>query len=124
MQNNPAQKHIAKYVIITGIIILMFSGFVGLKITRQFRERPLANTRQSDISAIRSWMTLDYISKEYGVPKPEFEKILGLEMGKYHRMNITQMASAVGVEEDQFIEQVKTIIIEFQKNHPANPSPK
>lgn len=117
-------KDMAKKFIIVGMMILILSGFIGIKITRQFHDRRPLNREQNDLSAIRSWMTLDYVSKEYRIPKSEFERSLGLDIGKYHKMSIAQMSKTIGINEDDFIQKIKNSIVDFQANHSVDFSPK
>jgi hypothetical protein len=73
-QANPRQRNFVVGLIIIGLMII---GFFGLRTARAFRQfhghRPPPFEGQhieTDVSLIRDWMTIPFISRMYRVPPP------------------------------------------------------
>jgi hypothetical protein len=74
-QANPRQRNFVVGLIIIGLMII---GFFGLRTARAFRQfhghRPPPPFQgehiETDVSLIRDWMTIPFISRMYRVPPP------------------------------------------------------
>src|SRR6266498_3741207 len=72
---NPRQRNFVVGLIIIGLMII---GFFGLRTARAFRQfhghRPpppfSTESIETDVSLIRDWMTVPFISRMYHVPPP------------------------------------------------------
>jgi len=72
---NPRQRNFVAGLIIIGLMII---GFFGLRTARAFRQfhghrppPPFATEHvETDVSLIRDWMTIAFISRMYHVPPP------------------------------------------------------
>jgi hypothetical protein len=106
-----------------GIISVLLGGLYGLRLTRQFQDRPPLHNRQSDVSGIQEWMTLRYVARAYGTPEPELEKALGIPAHTYERSSLSQIAKATGTSTEHIITKVRETITSFQSAHPT-PQPK
>src|SRR5215208_6285512 len=69
--NNPKQRNFVVGLIIIGLIIIVFFGLRTVRAFREFRGHrppPFATERvETDVSLIRDWMTIPFISKLYHV---------------------------------------------------------
>lgn len=113
----PPSRHVPIFFILVGLFFIIFSGFNGFKISRQFTQRPRLLHRQTDVTSIQSWMTLGYISRTYDVPEPEFERKFEIEPGKYHHSSISQIAKILKKNDVDFLQEIQTFITDFQTQH-------
>ena len=70
---NPKQRNFVAGLIIIGLLIVIFFGLRTVRAFREFHEHrppPPFTTKQAetDVSLIRDWMTIPFISKMYHVP--------------------------------------------------------
>lgn len=82
------QTHLRQRNFVVGLIVigLMIVGFFGLRTFRAFRQfhghrppPPFATEHvETDVSLIRDWMTVPFISRMYHVPPPVLFKALGI----------------------------------------------
>jgi len=93
---NPRQRNFVVGLIIIGLMII---GFFGLRTARAFRQfhghrppPPFATEHvETDVSLIRDWMTIPYISRMYHVPPPVlFEALKIPEQGNKEK-NLKQL---------------------------------
>ncbi len=104
-------KNLAKVI---GIIFIVISFFIGFKIYKNINKRPFPTPRETNISLIQSWMTIDYISRTYAVPMPEFKKNLryNFQNGK---VSIEKIAIDNKVDNKIVIEKISEIITNYKK---------
>lgn len=119
MKNN--SQNISNTLISLGVVVVLLGGVIGIKSLRRFYREPPVATRQTNITTIRSWMTLRYISRTYGVPEKEIEAVLMLEPGKYRQSSIVQISKSLGKDPQKVITDIGEVIVNFQTQHPAPP---
>lgn len=115
-----SKKVNTNYAKAIGVIFILISVFIGFKIYRNINRRQFPKPRETDISLIQSWMTLDYISKTYGIPMPEIKQNLGykFENGK---ISIDKISKDNNIESSEAVTKIQNIITDFQKNHQKPP---
>lgn len=114
-------QKIGFYLLIIGFLFILISGVLGLRIFDKVGHKPPPQPRETNITLIKEWMTIPYISRTYGVPEPEFFKSLNLENGDYGKLSISQIASQKNTDSDALINSIKTIITNFQSTHTKLP---
>jgi len=119
MKNN--LRYISSILITLGVIVVLIAGIIGMKSMRRFYRQPPIATRQTNITTLRPWMTIGYISRTYGVPEAEIESALLLDSGKYHRSSISQIAKILNQDQQKIITNIGVVIESFQKLHPSPP---
>jgi hypothetical protein len=136
IMKNPTNLRQRNFVVGLIIIGLMIIGFFGLRTARAFRQfhghrphPPFAGQHiETDVSLIRDWMTLPYISITYGLPPTLlYEKLeippKGNEKKSLKQLNEKYYPQASGI----VLEKVKAAILAFQPTltavPPATPIP-
>ncbi len=110
--------------ICVGLIFIVFSGFSGMRISRQFSKRSHFTPRETNVSSIQPWMTLSYVSRTYGVPEQEFGINLQIDFRKYHHSSLAQIAKELRKNEAVFLGEVETFITNFQTTQAVSPTQK
>lgn len=93
---NPRQRNFVVGLIIIGLMIIAFFGLRTIHAFRQFHGHrpppPFATEHvETDVSLIRDWMTIPYISRMYHVPPPVlFEALKIPEQGNKEK-NLKQL---------------------------------
>jgi len=115
-QINPRQRNFVIGLIIIGLMII---GFFGLRTARAFRQfhghRPPPPFEgehvETDVSLIRDWMTIPFISRMYHVPPPIlFEALKIPEQGNKER-SLKQLNEKYYPEDNGVVlEKIKTTI--------------
>lgn len=82
-QGNPKQRTVTILLIFIGLIIISFFGLRTARAFRQFREHrpppPFATEQvETDVTLIRDWMTVPFISRMYHVPPDVLFDSLGI----------------------------------------------
>lgn len=115
-----SQQKNTNYMKMIGIVFILISIFIGFKIYKNINRRPFPTPRETNINLIQSWMTLDYISKTYGVPMPEIKQNLDykFENGK---VSIEKVSKDNKVETQKVINKLQNIITNFQNSHQKPP---
>lgn len=105
---------------IIGIIFVLLSLFFGFRIYKNINRRPFPNPRETNVSLIQSWMTIDYVSKTYGIPMPEIKKNLNYSFNSSN-MSIDKISKDNNISDQKVIDELKKIITDFQNLHPKIP---
>jgi hypothetical protein len=138
---NPRQRNFVVGLIIIGLMII---GFFGLRTARAFRQfhghrppPPFATKHiETDVSLIRDWMTIPFISRMYHVPPPVLFDALEISEQGNKEKSLKQLNKEFFPAVDGIVlEKVKAAILanqpqEIQQNpdksvvpsSPANPS--
>ncbi|RPJ25420.1 MAG: hypothetical protein EHM33_14620 [Chloroflexi bacterium] len=123
--SNPRKRALVIGLILVGSIIV---GIFGLRTIRAFREfrghRPpppsAAEEIETDVSLIRDWMTIPYISKMYLVPPRILFKALEIPEHKNKEKSLRQL-------NEEYYPQAKGIVLEKVKAtilaNPPQPMP-
>ena len=120
----------ASALIFVGIVIILFSAFGAARAFRHMEEHgpfdgrpPAAN--QTDVSAIRDWMTIPYVAHMYDVPSEAIFKNLGIEKNdRTKKMSLAQLNEEYYPDQtDIVLSQVQALMQAFQLQEPAPPFP-
>lgn len=103
-----------------GILFILVSIFIGFRIYKNINRRPFPVPRETNINLIESWMTLDYISKTYGVPMPEIKQNLEYKFDN-GKTSIEKIAKNNSIDSKNVINKLQKIIADFQKDHQKPP---
>lgn len=127
MEDTPKSKKLKSarklgfYLLIIGFICILISGILGLRIFDRVGNRPPPQPRETNISLIQDWMTIPYLSRTYGVPAPEIFSKLEIDPGEYKNLSLSQIAQKSGRNPDELIDEIKSIISDFQSTHTKPP---
>ncbi len=119
----------------TLVILLIVAGFIltaffGVRVLRsaaqlhQIRDRRVLQPGVTDVNLIRGWMTIPYIARAYRVPEQDLWQGLGIpeQSNRHKSLHALDLEYARG-QPGAIINQVKTIISEYQSQHPTTPTP-
>ena len=115
-----AQEKRSNTMKIVGIVFILISIFIGFRIYRNLSKRPFPKPRETNINLIESWMTLDYVSKTYGVPMPEIKQNLEYKFDN-GKISIEKVGKNNNVDSKTIINKLQKIINDFQKDHQKPP---
>jgi hypothetical protein len=125
------KKHVfAIALIAAGIVIILFSAIGALRAFRQMEGRgpfngkpPAAN--QTDVSAIRDWMTVAYVAHMYDVPPDAIFKNLEIKKDdKTKKMSLAQLNDQYYPDQPGIVlAQIQALMQAFQQQAPAPPFP-
>lgn len=123
-------------VVISALVVsamLLFAHFRRLRAHRAFRPPPalreFIRTPQSvprlgidDVSAIRPWMTFEFLNRAFGLPDDYLRRMLSVMSDRYPKIPIGKEAKESGVQIDVYIsnlqDAVKNALVESSKeNH-------
>jgi len=109
-QIHPRQRALVIALILMGLLIV---GFFGLRTDRAFREfhghRPPPSFAtehvETDVSLIRDWMTVPFISRMYQVPPDILFDAVGIAQHKNQEKSLKQL-------NEEYFPQAKGIVLE------------
>lgn len=118
--DNPKQRALVISLILIGLVIV---GFFGLRTVRAFREfrghRPPppfdVQPVETDVSLIRDWMTVPFISKMYLVPPRMLFKAADIPEHGNKEKSLKQLNDEYYPEEEGIVlEKIKAVVLENQ----------
>ena len=125
---NPRQRNFVIGLIIIGLMII---GFFGLRTARAFRQfhghrppPPFATEHvETDVSLIRDWMTIPFISRMYHVPAPVLFNALEIPEQGNREKSLKQLNEEYYPQgEGVVLEKIKTTVLAKQPQQiEANP---
>jgi hypothetical protein len=125
------KKHaFAIALIFVGTVIILFSAIGAVRAFRHMEDRgpfdwkpPAAN--QTDVSAIRDWMTIPYIAHMYDVPSDAIFKSLDIKKDdRTRKMSLEQLNDRYYPDQPGIVlAQTQALMQAFQQQSPAPPFP-
>jgi hypothetical protein len=126
--NNPKPRNFVTGLIILGLIFVIFFGLRAARAFRQFhghRPPPPFQSGESevDVSLIRDWMTLPYVSITYRLPPNLLYETLNIPPKGNEKKSIRQLNQEYHPEESGLVlEKVKAAILAYQSTQTSVPS--
>jgi hypothetical protein len=117
-------------LISVGIVIILFSAMGAVRAFRHMESRgpfdlkpPAAN--QTDVSAIRDWMTIPYVAHMYDVPSDAIFKNLEIKKDdKTKKMSLAQLNDTYYPDQPGIIlAHIQALMQAFQQQEPPPPFP-
>jgi len=114
---NPKQRNLVTGLIIIGLVIIVFFGLRTARAFRQFHgHRPLppfaTKPVETDVSLIRDWMTIPFISKMYHVPPPVLFGALEIPEEGNREKSLRQLNQEYYPEAEGIVlEKVKVVLL-------------
>ena len=107
-------------------VLFLFFGIVALAVAtfglRTYRSFLLLYSAYElgvpDASSVRPWMTMDYVTRAYGLPELALAERLGLPLGIDPSSTLKSLAQKQGVSPFQYLRQIQEAISQL---HPSPP---
>lgn len=123
---NPKQRALVIGLILIGLIVVVIFGWRTARAFREFRGHrppppfaPEAQEIETDVSLIRDWMTIPFISKMYHVPPRVLFKALDVPEHKNKEKSLKQLNDEYYPAAEGFVlETVKATILATLPNQP------
>jgi hypothetical protein len=126
---NRRQRALVISLILIGLVVVGFFGWRTARAIRQFRGHPppppfAAETLETDVSLIRDWMTIPFISRMYGVPARLLFKALDIPEHRNKEKSLKQLNEEYYPQADGIVlEKVKAAVLANQpKQLPTLPA--
>ena len=117
-QGNSKQRILFIALSILGVMLILFFGLRALRAFKKFdghRPPPMAEELQSDVNDIEDWMTIPFISHNYGVPPDILFDALSINGKENHKKSLKQLNDEFYAEQDGYvIETVRATILAHQ----------
>ncbi len=118
MQGNTKQRILFIALSILGVMLILFFGLRALRAFKKFdghRPPPMAEELQTDVNDIEDWMTIPFISHNYGVPPDILFDALSINGKENHKKSLKQLNDEFYAEQDGYvIETVRATILAHQ----------
>lgn len=125
MQGIPKQRILFIALSVLGVMLILFFGLRALRAFKKFdghRPPPMAKELQTDVNDIEDWMTVPFISHNYGVPPEVLFDALSINGKENHKKSLKQLNDEYYSEQDGYvIEMVRATILAHQP--PPTPVP-
>ena len=117
-QGNSKQRILFIALSILGVMLILFFGLRALRAFKKFdghRPPPMAEELQTDVNDIEDWMTIPFISHNYGVPPDILFDALSINGKENHKKSLKQLNDEYYAEQDGYvIETVRATILAHQ----------
>jgi len=117
-QGNSKQRILFIALSILGVMLILFFGLRALRAFKKFdghRPPPMAEELQTDVNDIEDWMTIPFISHNYGVPPDILFDALSINGKENHKKSLKQLNDEFYAEQaDYVIETVRATILAHQ----------
>jgi hypothetical protein len=118
VQGNSKQRILFIALSILGVMLILFFGLRALRAFKKFdghRPPPMAEELQSDVNDIEDWMTIPFISHNYGMPPEILFDALSINGKENHKKSLKQLNDEFYSEQDGYvIETVRATILAHQ----------
>jgi hypothetical protein len=118
VQGNSKQRIFFIALSILGVMLILFFGLRALRAFKKFdghRPPPMAEELQSDVNDIEDWMTIPFISHNYGMPPDILFDALSINGKENHKKSLKQLNDEFYSEQDGYvIETVRATILAHQ----------
>jgi hypothetical protein len=118
VQGNSKQRIFFIALSILGVMLILFFGLRALRAFKKFdghRPPPMAEELQSDVNDIEDWMTIPFISHNYGMPPEILFDALSINGKENHKKSLKQLNDEFYSEQDGYvIETVRATILAHQ----------
>lgn len=122
MQGSSKQRLLFIALSILGVMLILFFGLRVLHAFKKFdghRPPPLAKELETDVEDIEDWMTIPFISHNYGVPPELLFDALNIDPKETHKKSLKQINDEFYPNEDGYVlTTVKAVIL---SNQPPSP---
>jgi len=125
--SNPKQRNFVNGLIILGLMFVVFFGLRTVRAFREFRQHrpppPFATEQiETDVSLIRDWMTIPFISKMYHVKPHILFEALEIPEQENREKSLRQLNEEFYPQaEGIVIEKIKTAVQAAIANRPPLP---
>jgi hypothetical protein len=115
-------------IIVTGVLLCLALGatiFCAVQTVRAIQRFQLTRTLTAagDVSTIRPWMTIPYISRVYHVPEGYLYESLNITYPQpVYRTSLRSLAVRYNRSLDGLISEIQTAIKTYRKQHPPHRS--
>jgi len=117
-QGNSKQRILFIALSILGVMLILFFGLRALRAFKKFdghRPPRIAEELQSDVNDIEDWMTIPFISHNYGVPPDIIFDALRIDPKENHKKSLKQLNDEFYPEQDGYVlETVRATILAHQ----------
>lgn len=107
---------------VLGVMLILFFGLRAFRAFKKFGTPPplrFAEELQTDINEIEDWMTLPYISYNYGVPPDIFFKALNIEPKENHKKSLKQLNDEYYPEQDGYVLDTVRDLVRAHRSPPT-----
>lgn len=122
MQGTSKQRLLFIALSILGVMLILFFGLRVLHAFKKFdghRPPPLAKELETDVEDIEDWMTIPFISHNYGVPPEILFDALNIDPKETRKKSLKQINDEFYPNEDGYVlTTVKAVIL---SNQPPSP---
>jgi hypothetical protein len=122
VQGSSKQRLLFIALSILGVMLILFFGLRVLHAFKKFdghRPPPLAKELETDVEDIEDWMTIPFISHNYGVPPELLFDALNIDPKETHKKSLKQINDEFYPNEDGYVlTTVKAVIL---SNQPPSP---
>lgn len=102
------------FLLALGILSILTAGILAFKVYKMNQGKPIPPPRQRNINLIQSWMTINYVAKEYKVSPDILISIKGLTI-KSGKESIDQIAKNNNKKPQEVIQKIQETIIESKR---------
>lgn len=117
MQGNSKQRILFIALSILGVMLILFFGLRVFHAYKKFNGHrpPLAKELETDVEDIEDWMTIPFISHNYGVPPEILFDALNIDPKETLKKNLKQLNDEFYPDEDGYVlTTVKAVILSNQ----------
>jgi hypothetical protein len=107
-----SHKYIYPLLLSITIGLLVLASGMSFKRYQTLRDGGNLRSHQAQVAIVKTnqierWMTFDYINRSFRLPSDYLKNELLITSVKYPRVTLGRVASAQGVQTDEFVERVK-----------------